>query len=169
MLIKNTIKTEAYFNDEKSFRFYLKKVWNPKKTVPVVIMSSSGDCDGVSLDYSTMFSTNALQKLDYGGIEVLNLVPKIGKFTIDDLELYKKELEENDALILDKVKSAEQVILAIGRGFKTNKAMKIQEERIMEIIKDYKDKVLVLCHKDGRRGFHPLSIKNNDWNLQHLE
>ncbi len=163
---KFTLKVETGFSEDNKHRFYLKKVWDSKKKSALVIMLSSGMCNGVTMDYSSLFTINNLVKLGYGSVEILNLFTSVGD-NINANSLKEVDIVlENNKLIMNKAKSSDSIIIAWGRAGSTNKVVKKREDEVMSLLKTFKEKVFVLCDESGNKKFHPLSPKcRNSWNL----
>lgn len=57
-------------------------------------------------------------------------------------------------------------MLQLVRGGETNKQIKTRVEQLMELIKDYEDKLYEICDERGRHGWHPLAPSvRSGWNL----
>lgn len=168
MLIeKATIKTEAGFSENKQHRFYMKKVWDTKKKSALVLMLSAGDCNGLTMDYSSLFTVNNLVKLDFGSVEIMNLFTAIGTPIRAEALKDSESLSKNDEMIIDKATSADTIVIAWGRAGSTNKVVQQREEQVIELLKPFKQKTFILSDASGRSNFHPLAPQcRSIWNLQ---
>ena len=75
---KDTIKCESIFDNERTHRFWWKRVWDSKKPIACVIMLNACIADNVIMDTSTYLVVNAIANLeDYGGVIIVNLFSKL--------------------------------------------------------------------------------------------
>tara|TARA_Y100000588_G_C14065874_1_gene843590 strand:+ start:227 stop:742 length:516 start_codon:yes stop_codon:yes gene_type:complete len=164
---KTTIKAEAGFSDNRQHRFYMKKIWDAKKKSALVLMLSAGDCNGLTMDYSSLFTVNNLVKLDYGSVEIMNLFSSIDTTIKSSALTDKDNMSKNDDLIIQKAKSSDSIIIAWGRAGNTNKIVQEREKQVIELLKPFMSKTFILCDSSGRKGFHVLAPQcRNLWNLQ---
>ncbi len=167
---KATIKIESAFSEDSTHRFYLKKTWDNKKKSALVIMLSVGDCNGITMDYNTLFSINNLVKLGYASIEIVNLFTNTSSAITSDFLKDTDAITKNNEILVSKSKSADTIIIAWGRAGRTNKSVSKRETQVLSLLKEFEDKTYVLCDLTGRRNFHPLSPQcRHNWNLQPLE
>lgn len=168
---KDTIKCESIFNDERTHRYLWKRVWDKDKPIISVIMLNPSQSDNIITDTTTGLVVNNVGCLnggEYGGVEILNLYSKLTpklRFSEPDDEL---NCEENDSYILQSVKTSSKVVLAWGKAANTNARIEERAIQVLNLIKDYKDKLYVLS--DGERKFlHPLTPvlrSGNNWVLE---
>ncbi|CBH22642.1 conserved protein of unknown function [Acetoanaerobium sticklandii] len=169
-LEKATIKTEACFSDNKQHRFYMKKVWDSKKSSALVLMLSAGSCNGLTMDYSSLFTVNNLVRLDYGSVEIMNLFTEINTPVKSAALKDTKMINSNNNMILEKAKSVDTIVFAWGRAGNTSKIVQERINQVVELLSEYKQKTCILCDEDSRKYFHPLAPKvRSIWNLQPIE
>ena len=113
-----------------------------------------------------MLIQNNLEALGCGGVELVNLISKVGveakrlKSLIDDIG------EETDHYIIESVKRTALTILAWGRIAGMNKAFQAREAEVLELLEPYMDKVQTISDCAGRENLHPLTPSiRNEWNL----
>ena len=113
--IKNGIKTEQMVDDSGERRYLLKIDWNKEKSRACVIMLSPGSMNGISYDRTTNFVLENLVRLDYGGVEIVNLFSNV------DSKTEKYDDDVNMDIIDASAKRCDIVIFATGASYKTNK------------------------------------------------
>lgn len=152
---KTTVKTEAIFSDDRKHRYILRKEWDSKKPKATIIMTNPSTADMLSMDYTTLYIMNNIVKLDFGMIDIVNLVPKM----TTKLDV-KKDLEvdeENFNTICKSAERADKVILAWGKLGENNKKVWDVQDILLERLKLFKDKLCVIACESGESGFHPLA------------
>lgn len=111
---KSVMKTEVKFNDNKEYRYLLKKEWDIKKKKAMVIMINPSIANKVSMDFTTLYTLNNLQKLGYGSVDIVNLYPKVtNKLKVDEVSV--EEIKINDDLILEIAEKVDTIIIAWGK------------------------------------------------------
>jgi hypothetical protein len=107
------------------------------------------------MDYTTLYIMNNIIRLDFGVIEIVNLVSKVTtKLNVkNDLEVD----EENFATIYKSAEKADKVILAWGKLGENNKKVRDVQNILLERLKPFKDKLCVIACESGESGFHPLA------------
>lgn len=158
--IKNTIKTEVTYDDEMRNKYLIRKEWDMNKKKALVIMKNTGHADEILQDQTTMYVINNLSKLDYGVAEIVNLFPSINRDETKDSSI------ENLKCIKAAIARADDVIIAVGKGVKTNKKAVERLNMILALLLDKKANILQIEADFGRKGFHPLypALKHN-WKL----
>ncbi|WP_226668699.1 DUF1643 domain-containing protein [Metabacillus litoralis] len=147
---KSTIKTEVTYDEEMKNKYLIRKEWDKNKKKALVIMKNAGQADEIVQDQTTMYVINNLSKLEYGVVDIVNLFPTIeGKETT-------KSATENLKCIQEAIARADDVIIAVGKGVKTNKKANERLNMILAILLDKKANILQIEAKFGRKGFHPL-------------
>ena len=154
---KETIKCEAIFNDSRTHRYLLKRVWDKEKPVVTVIMLNPCQADNIVTDTTTSLVLNNVAKLqEFGGVEILNLYSKLTpklRFKEVDEELNDPE---NDSYILKSVESSSKTILAWGKVSSSNARIEERAVQVLNLLKKHHDKLYMIS--DGSRvGLHPLT------------
>lgn len=167
---KDTIKCESIFNDERTHRFWWKRVWDAKKPIACVIMLNACIADTVIMDMSTFLTVNAIVALeDYGGVIIVNLFSKLtSKLNFRWNGIEDLNLPENDDYIKKAAEESEVVILAWGKGASNNHSIEERAVDVINLLDALKPKMRVIT--DGEKtGLHPLtpSIRNK-WQLLKL-
>ena len=168
MTEKIKISCEAEYSEDKTHRFTWKRVWDSKKPVLCVITLNPGSSDVFELDLTSMLVTNNAYRLkDFGGVIVVNLFSVITeKLNAEDIRTQYKYDERNMQTILNVASEAEKVVIAWGKSGNTNKHIHEKEEKILEALIKYIDKLCLIADYNGVEGLHPLtpSIRSG-WEL----
>jgi hypothetical protein len=152
---KAVIKTEVAFSEDRRHRYILRKEWDTKKPKATIIMTNPSTADMLMMDYTTLYIMNNIVKLDFGMVDIVNLVPKMTtKLNV------KKDLdvdEENFNVICKSAEKSDKVILAWGKLGENNKKVRDVQDILLERLKPFKDKLCVIASGNGDSGFHPLA------------
>lgn len=167
---KDNFKCESIFNEERTHRFWWKRVWDAKKPIACVIMLNACVADNVIMDTSTYLVVNNVANLeDYGGVIIVNLFSKLTtklNFKWNGVEDYN--LPENDNYIKKAAEESEIVVLAWGKGAANNHSIEERAVDVINLLDAYKSKMRVIY--DGEKvGVHPLTPSvRNGWQLLKL-
>lgn len=155
---KDNIKCEAIFNDERTHRVLLRRVWDKDKPRVAVIMLNPCQADSIMTDTTTSLVVNNVARLGiYGGVDIVNLFSLLTKKLNFRANL---DASLNDPMNDDYIKKAAEeasiVILAWGRSEDTNQRIAARAEAVLALLEPYQEKLKVLS--DGERmGLHPLT------------
>jgi hypothetical protein len=168
---KAVMKTETVFSDDKKHRYLLRKEWDSKKKKAVVIMTNPSTADSFKLDYTTMYILNNLAKLDFGSVDIVNIVSKMTtKLRIKEDADTPEEEKENFGIIVNAAQKADFVIIAWGKIGENNKAVRDVQDRLLERLKPFTDKLRIIASEKGGDNFHPLAPQIRfTWVLQKYE
>lgn len=167
---KATIRCEAIFSDDHEYRYLLSKVWDKTKPIVTVISISPSTFHNVTCDTTTMLIQNNLEALDCGGMELVNLIAKVGVDAKRLKNLIDYIGDENDQYILESVKRTTLTVLAWGRITAMNKSFQIREAEVLELLEPYLNKVQIISDCEGRENLHPLTPSvRNEWILSTYE
>jgi len=161
---KSTVKTEAIFSDCREYRYILKKEWDSKKPKASIIMKNPNISDMIQIDHTTMFIINNLVRLDYGGFDILNLIPKVAtKINVSEIENIPTEiLDENIKYFKKSFEGAEKILVAWGSL--EGKAVTSIKNEVFEAMKSFEDKLFYISNEYGGKAFHPLAPQiRNIW------
>jgi hypothetical protein len=172
MLIdKDTIKAEAIFNDERTHRYLLKRIWDKDKPPIAVIGINAYLSDTIISDTTTTLIVNNSARLEsHGGVHILNLYSMLtNKLSFrynSDEELSHKE---NDDYILRSAAECSKIVLAWGRAENTNDRIAERVVKVINMLKPYADKLY--CISDGKNNFyHPLCpAARSAWDLKPVD
>jgi hypothetical protein len=167
---KAILKTEAIFSDDREYRYLLKREWDNKKPKAAIIMTNPSISDMVKTDFTTMFITNNLVKLDYGAFDILNLIPKIStKINFDGLEIDDSIYDENIKYIIKSAESAEKIFIAWGSL--SNKTATVIINEVLDALKVFENKLYIITNDYGsNKAYHPLSPQiRSEWILKQFE
>ena len=155
---KHTIKCESVFNDERTHRYLVKRVWDKDKPCMAVIMINPCMSDNVVTDTTTMLVINNVARMEeYGGVHILNLYSMLTnklcfRFNSDEDLSHK----ENDTYILKSAEECSKVILAWGKTENTNQRIGERATKVVSLLQPFSDKLFQIS--DGERiGLHPLT------------
>lgn len=167
MIEKTTVKSEAIFNEERTHRYLLSKVWDKNKPIACVIMLNPAMADNIIMDTTTALVVNNIARLEeFGGVEIVNLYSKLStklRFKETDEELNDKE---NDSYILKSVEASTKTIIAWGKASSSNPRIEERAMQVLNLLEKHKDKLYVIS--DGIRiGLHPLTPSvRSQWILE---
>lgn len=161
---QGVMHTEVVFNDTKTERYLLRKVWDESKAIVCLIMTNPSSANAVTIDMTVHYSICNLFKLGYGGIEILNMTSEIttkldtkNGITLSDV---------NIEYIQKSAEKSEKVILAFGRIGENNKKVRSVQLKLLEKLNPFSDKLFVIASDSGEFGFHPLAPQIRfSWNL----
>ncbi len=157
---RTTMTTEVIYNDRRTHRFLLRKHWNSDKPSAAIIMIYPSTSTGVTVDHTTMFVLQNLERLNYGGVYIVNLFSSLsGKNVKTDID------EENMTYILEATHKADTVIWAVGTGSDGIKKVLYQEKQVIEMLDSCKDKLKCIADNTGKKFYHPLCPAVRYWNL----
>ena len=154
---KSTITTEVHYSEDRHHRYLLYKEWDSSLKKATIIMLNPASANAVTMDLTTMYIINNISRLGYGSVEIVNIFSKLNAEINSDIKIELLTDEINDKMILASVARTDTVIVAVGKGGKTNKQIKIRVEQLMELIKGYENKLYEICDEKGRHGWHPLA------------
>lgn len=163
---KNTLKSEMVYSDDKKKRYSLYLEWQKQPKKAMIIMVGAGNTNGVVFDHTTNFVVDNFNRLDYGAVKIVNLFATIGN---GKTIIEKDDDAENLDYIKKAIDDAEIVVYAVGTGHINNKSFIKRQSQVLEILKDYEDKVYCLADWSGKKFYHPLCPKVRNWNLQRFE
>jgi hypothetical protein len=167
---KVVMKTETVFSDDKKHRYLLRKEWDSKKPKATIIMTNPSTADILVMDYTTMYILNNLAKLNFGSVEIVNMVSRTTtKLKVSD-DSFSFADEENIGFIVKSAKESDKVIIAWGKLGENNKKVRSAQEMLLEKLTPYKDKLCEIGNEKGESGFHPLAPQIRfSWVLKKFE
>ena len=128
---KGTLNTEVIFNERKTERYLLRKVWDESKPIVSLIMTNPSIADVVSVDMTTLYVINNLYRLDeYGGVDILNMTSQITSKV--DTKNGITLSDTNAEYILKSAETSDKVILAFGRIGENNKKIRLVQMKLIE-------------------------------------
>ena len=161
---RTTMTTEVIYNDSRTHRYLLRKHWNSDKPSAAVIMIYPSSATGVTVDHTTMFTLQNLERLNFGGVYIVNLFSSLnGKHSKTNVD------DENAVYIREAVSKADTVIWAVGTGSDGIKKVLYQEKQVMEILSDFTSKLKCIADNTGKKFYHPLCPAVRYWNLVDFE
>ena len=168
---KSVMKTEAIFSDDRKHRYLLRKEWEAKKKRAVIIMTNPSTADTFTLDYTTMYILNNLAKLDFGSVDIVNIVSKMTtKLHIKEDSDSPDDERENFSIIVNAAQKADFVIVAWGKIGENNKAVRDVQNRLLEQLNPFGDKLRIIAAEGGGGNFHPLAPQIRfSWVLKKFE
>ncbi len=171
MTEKSTIDCEAVFDESRSHRFLWKRVWKKDLPIACVVTLNPNSDDCFELDLTSMLILNNVYRLQkFGGVCVVNLFSKItGKLTRDDYtedEMHAKNIKH----IKKAAEGSDVVIVAWGKSGETCNYIKEREDDVLNVLSEFKDKLMWIGDNYGNNGLHPLcpSVRKS-WCLRFLD
>ena len=159
-----TLHTEAFYSDDYSRRYVLRKLWDDTKPKLAIILLAAGNAGTIMLDKTTQLVINNSARLGYGSVSIMNL-----SAVLNDYNLHHTEDPENIMVIIEEAKTAEKVVFSPGTGKSNNPNFIRLQEQVLLALRPYEDKLHCLCNADGgARLQHPLSPQVQVWNLSPL-
>jgi hypothetical protein len=154
---KAIVKTEAVFSDDRKHRYILRKEWDAKKPKATIIMTNPSTADMLTMDYTTLYIMNNIVRLDFGSIDIVNLVSKTTlKLDVKE-DIGLKLNAENLDFIIKSAEKSDKVIIAWGKLGENNKRVRDVQDNLLECLKPFRDKLYVIANEKGESGFHPLA------------
>ena len=119
------------------------------------------------MDYTTLFTVNALSALDFGSVSIVNLFSRMTNKLNLSSNLDDLTCPENHKQILSVAEACDVFILAIGSVTDTYRKVRPYRDKIFQLLAPFQDKVHVIENEAGQRGLHPLSpsLRNKPWTL----
>jgi hypothetical protein len=155
---KNTLKTEAHYTEDRAHRILLRKEWSSKGKKAMVLMTNASTAGMVSMDYTTQFVVNNLYRLDYGAVDIVNIFSRITTKVKTKDGTDSLTSEENFEQIKKSAELADSIIIAWGALGDNNKKVKAVQNKVLEILRPFADKLYIIADAQGKRqGYHPLA------------
>lgn len=154
---KAILKTETVFSEDRHHRYLLRKEWDTKKPKATIIMTNPSSADLMTMDYTTLYIMNNVVRLDFGSIDIVNMVSKITTRLDVKNDIDAKMDKENTDFIIKSAEKADKVIIAWGKLGENNKKVRGLQESILESLKPFRDKLYIIASNKGEDGFHPLA------------
>ena len=154
---KVTMKTETVFSDDRSHRYLLRKEWDVKKPKATIIMTNPSTADILMMDYTTLYIMNNLVRLNFGAVDIGNLISKpTTKLQVkEDLDVTMDSV--NLEHIVKSAEKSDNIIIAWGKLGENNKRVRDLQDDLLRHLKPFKDKLCEIADERGRSGFHPLA------------
>lgn len=166
---KSILKTEVRFSENKEYRYLLRKEWDSKKKKAMVVMINPSTANDISMDFTTLYTLNNLQSLDFGGVDIVNLYPKITN-KLKMIDISEEEIKLNNNLIIELVEKVDTIILAWGKKGENSKKIFTQQHSLIKLLNKYHEKTFVLGDGSGGSWYHPLAPQVRfNWTLIKLD
>lgn len=162
------LKTEAIFSDDAKHRFLHHMEWDQNQKSVMIFLKNPYISDIKKLDESTVQIINHFNDLGFGSVYIVNLfsiiTPRIRFWhkTLDDLIK-----PENDICISQLVCKVDTIVLAWGKDADKYKQVRIRQEKIINLLDPYKDRLYIISDAYGHTFLHPLSqFAKYEWKLE---
>ena len=134
-------------------------------------MMNPSTADLLTLDYTTMYILNNLAKLDFGSVDIVNIVSRMTKkLNIKEDADSPENEKENFGHIINAAQKADFVIVAWGKIGENNKAVRDVQNRLLEQLKPFANKLHMIADDKGGDNFHPLAPQIRfSWILEKYE
>jgi hypothetical protein len=73
MIETGIMQTEIVYNEDKTRRYKLSRIWDESKPRAMVLMTNAGTADVVSIDFTTLYTMRNSDALDFGAVDILNM------------------------------------------------------------------------------------------------
>jgi hypothetical protein len=100
---------------------------------------------------------NNLVKLDFGAVDIVNLVSKTTTKLCVKEDMGEIMDKENIDYIVKSAERSDNIIIAWGKLGENNKRVRELQDILLEYLKPYKDKLYIIADTKGENGFHPLA------------
>jgi hypothetical protein len=154
------MKKEAIFDKDRTYRYSIKRIWEPSKKKVVFICLNPSTADEYEddqtlrrcIDFSERWENGA-----YGSVQVVNLFafrakdPKVLKQSLDPIG------EMNNQYIKDAVKNADIVIAAWGEHGSFNR----RDREVLYLVKKESNQISCLDVLKCKQPKHPSRAKKN--------
>ena len=166
--ITTTLTTEAIFNDNRTKRFLLRKVWDKNLPKLTIVMLAPSEASGVALDTTTQLVLNNASRLGYGSVSIVNLFATINDFDLKQQTGFGDP--DNLKAIVEACQNCDQIVYAPGTGKARNKFFLNRQEEVLKALLPLEEKLSCLCNEIcNTRLHHPLSPAVRIWNLSPLK
>lgn len=154
---KAILKTETVFSEDRRHRYLLRKEWDTKKPRATIVMTNPSSADLMTMDYTTLYIINNVVRLDFGSVDIVNMVSKITTRLDVKNDIDSKADRENIDFIVKSADKADKVIIAWGKLGENNKKVRDLQESLLETLRPFKEKLYIIASNNGEDGFHPLA------------
>ena len=159
------MSTEVIFNDDKTERYLLRKVWNEDKPLVSLIMTNPSSANAITIDMTVHYSICNLYKLGYGAVDILNMTSTIS--TKIDTKSMISISDTNVEQILKSAEKSDKVIIAWGKIGENNKKIRLIQLKLLDKLQPFQEKLYWISSETGNSGFHPLAPQIRfDWYLE---
>ena len=129
---KAILKTETVFSEDRRHRYLLRKEWDTKKPRATIVMTNPSSADLMTMDYTTLYIINNVVRLDFGSVDIVNMVSKITTRLDVKNDIDSKADRENIDFIVKSADKADKVIIAWGKLGENNKKVRELQESLIE-------------------------------------
>ena len=158
MVETGIMHTEIVYNESKTSRYRLTKIWDASKPRAMVLMTNASTADVVSIDYTTLYTIKNLDAIGFGGVDILNMsslitvkleIPKYGEIM---------EESENITHIVNAAEKADKILIAWGKLGENNKKVRLLQLKILDQLKQYEEKIYGITNDlTSDSLYHPLA------------
>lgn len=165
---KTTLSTEAIFNDDRTKRYLLRKIWDENQPKLTIIMLAPSEASGIALDTTTQLVLNNASRLGYGSVSIVNLFATVNDFDLKQQTGFGDP--DNLNAIVEACQNCDQIVYAPGTGKAKNKTFINRQEEVLKALLPLEEKLSCLCNEIcNTRLHHPLSPAVRIWNLSPLK
>lgn len=153
MVETGMMRTEIVYNNDKTKRYRLTKIWDESKPRAMALLTNASSSDVVAVDFTTLYIIRNLNALEFGGVDILNMtatittkisIPKEGDFEEDS---------DNIKHILDAASSCSHILLMFGKLAENNKKVKTLQDKILEKLSPFADKLYGVTNDEKTDNF----------------
>lgn len=156
------LKVQAKFSKDKTLRFYLEKVWDPRKQKALFILLNPSKATSLKLDNTLCNIMNHCIDEDFGQLMLTNLFPFMATNQAELAGNLNKGKTENNEILKSSIKSADSIYIAWGVGDNYKK----RKREIEQILYDSRAaNIKCWFDKNNKHPMH-LRIMGKDWILK---
>ncbi|SME51258.1 hypothetical protein BACERE00185_05671 [Bacillus mobilis] len=159
------MESKALFDESKTYRYSLKRIWDPHKGRVLFIMLNPSSANQDSEDRTSRRCLEFAKDLGFGSLEIVNLFAYIATDREELLQVSREEAigPENENHIIRALNGADMVIAAWGENCKYHG----RHKDIHELFKGYH----LHCLGKTNKGFpkHPLYLNGNSQPIDYIK
>ncbi|WP_242215231.1 DUF1643 domain-containing protein [Bacillus cereus group sp. BfR-BA-01383] len=159
------MESMALFDDSKTYRYSLERIWDPHKERVLFIMLNPSSANQDSEDATSKRCFNFAKGLGFGSLEIVNLFAYIATNREELLQVSKEDAigPENENHVIRALNRADMVIAAWGENCKYHN----RHKDIHELFQGYH----LYCLGKTRDGFprHPLYLSKDSQPMDYIK
>lgn len=161
MLIeKGTMTTEAVYNETKTERYRLTKIWDSSRDIYSLLMIQAGTANEVTIGMTEMYCIRNLHQLGAGGFDALNISSVIAE-SLDPKTLTLNATNVKE--ILASINRTGKCIICWGKIGESNSKVAAVQRELLKQLEPVKDKLYTIVTDEGAC-WHPIAPQiRHEW------
>ena len=157
------MKTEVVYNDTKTDRYRLAKIWDETKSVTSLLMIQAGSADTVVVDMTNLYCIRNLHALNMGGFDILNISSRIEeRLNAKEIALDETNVEE----ILASINRTGQCLICWGKIGESNAKVAEVQRQLLNRLESVEDKLFTIVTDSGAC-WHPIAPQiRHEWQIE---